>query len=90
MYVIVQLIDFFKSICDESQDASTLKFHDVSNYICKYNPKIEEDDQFSAEGKIIPTLHLPIAKNFKSVTDLKSRRVREIDINPPLVVGGLG
>jgi hypothetical protein len=42
MYVIVQLIDFFKAICEESNDSSFIKFHDISNYITKFNPKIDD------------------------------------------------
>jgi hypothetical protein len=74
-------------MCDESQDASSIRFHDISNYICKYNPKIE--NEYASDGKAIATHHLPIAKNFKSAEELKKRRVRDIDINPPVVLGSL-
>jgi len=80
------LIDFFKLICDESQDTSSVRFHEISNYICKYNPKI--DMESASDGRLIPTHHLPIPKYFKSEEEFKQRRVRDIDINPPVVMGG--
>jgi len=49
----VQAIEFFKAICDEFQTYQ-IKFADLSNYLCKYNPNLDDVVFFISLRKMFP------------------------------------
>ncbi|CAD8186742.1 unnamed protein product [Paramecium octaurelia] len=85
LFIIVQAIDFFKAICEEYQ-TYTIKFSDLSSYLCKYNPNLDEKD-VPLQNRTITYHKYPPLKQFNKP---QSRQVRSIDLEAPTILGTLG
>lgn len=63
---------------------STIKFQELTNYLCENNPDFQEMGQCQNNETKIPKFKLPEPKKFNLTTD--ERVIRDIDKHPPLVI----